>query len=35
MDSTPAGTRVQFSVPLNPITVGEPPTPTVAVNRGS
>jgi two-component system, LytTR family, sensor kinase len=35
MDSTPAGTRVQFSVPLDPITHGGAPTPTVAVNRGS
>jgi hypothetical protein len=34
MESTPVGTRVQFSVPLNPITAGERPTPVVAVNRG-
>jgi hypothetical protein len=35
MDSTPAGTRVQFSVPLDPITHGGPPIPTVAASRGS
>jgi two-component system, LytTR family, sensor kinase len=35
MDSTPAGTRVQFSVPLDTITHGGPPIPTVAAHRGS
>jgi LytS/YehU family sensor histidine kinase len=35
MDSTPAGTRVQFSVPLDPIAHKGAPTTTVAVHRGS
>jgi len=35
MESTPVGTRVHFSVPLNAITAGELLTPAVAVNRGS